>query len=47
MATVQIKHSNTGEYYEMYVDGNLVGTYDTPSEAAREYDTDMAEEGDC
>ena len=33
-----IRHSNTGEYYELYVDGKIYGTYDTPGEAAKDVD---------
>ena len=39
--TVKIKHSERGEYYELYVNGGLVGTYDTPAEAAKDYDENM------
>lgn len=38
---VQIKHSERGEYYELYVNGCLSGTYDTPAEAAKDYDENM------
>ena len=38
MAKIEIKHSNTGEYYELYINGDLMGTYDTATEAAIECD---------
>ena len=31
-----IKHSNAAEYYELYIDGKLYGTYDTAEEAAKD-----------
>ena len=42
--TVKIKHSERGEYYELYVNGCLSGTYDTPQEAAKDYDDNISED---
>ena len=33
-----IKHSDSAEYYELYIDGKLYGTYDTAEEAAKDVD---------
>lgn len=38
MTNCRIQHSDKGEYYEMYVNDILVGTYDTVKEAAEDYD---------
>ncbi len=41
---IEIKHSDTGEFYELYVSGQLMGTYDTAVEAANDYEQMMKEE---
>ena len=41
---VEIKHAETGEYYELYISGMLMGTYDTAVEAAKDYEQMMKEE---
>lgn len=41
---IEIKHSNTGEFYELYISGQLVGTYDTAVEAAKDVELMMKEE---
>lgn len=44
MSECRIRHSEKGEYYEMYVGDILVGTYDTVKEAADDFDRMAAEE---
>lgn len=41
---IDIKHSNTGEFYELYIAGQLMGTYDTVVEAAKDIELMMKEE---
>ena len=41
---IEIKHSNTGEFYELYIAGQLMGTYDTVVEAAKDVEMMMKEE---
>lgn len=41
---MEIKHSTTGEFYELYIAGKLEGTYDTAVEAAKDYERMMKEE---
>ena len=41
---IEIKHSNTGEFYELYIAGQLMGTYDTVVEAAKDVEVMMKEE---
>lgn len=41
--TCEIKHSDQGEYYELWIDGTLMGTYDTASEAAIDCDRILEE----
>lgn len=41
---IEIKHSNTGEFYELYIAGKLMGTYDTVVEAAKDIELMMKEE---
>ena len=41
---LDIHHSDVGEYYEMFVDGELVGTYDTLHEAVLDYESNFSEE---
>lgn len=41
---IEIKHSNTGEFYELYIAGQLMGTYDTVVEAAKDVEVIMKEE---
>ena len=36
--SLDIHHSNTGEYYEMYIDGKFIGNYDTVNEAVQDYE---------
>ena len=42
----EIKHSDTGEYYELYIYGRLMGTYDTAVEAANDFEQMMKEEAE-
>ena len=41
--TCDIRRSDKGPYYEMKIDGIFVGNYDTPTEAAKEFDKIMEE----
>lgn len=41
---IEIKHSNIGEFYELYIAGKLMGTYDTVVEAAKDVEMMMKEE---
>ena len=41
---IEIKHSKTGEFYELYMAGQLMGTYDTVVEAAKDVELMMKEE---
>lgn len=41
---LEIRHSKTGEYYEMYVNGIFEGNYDTFNEAAKAYEQMKKEE---
>ena len=43
--TCEIKHSENKEYYELWINGVLMGTYDTQNEAAIECDN-LIEEWD-
>ena len=41
---IEIKPSNTGECYELYISGQLMGTYDTAVEAAKDVEVITKEE---
>lgn len=41
---IEIKHSITGEFYELYIGGKLMGTYDTVVEAAKDVELITKEE---
>ena len=46
MSECVIVRSKAGAYYEMFVDGQHVGNYDTATEAAKEYDKIKEEAND-
>ena len=41
---IEIKHSKTGEFYELYIAGKLMGTYDTVVEASKDIEVITKEE---
>lgn len=43
MTQCDIRHSEHGEYYEMSVDGEFAGNFDTVHEAATEFEHILAE----
>jgi hypothetical protein len=43
MEDISIRLSKTGEYYEMRVNGKFVGSYDTYSEARKDYNKEFGE----
>ena len=42
----EIKHSKRGEYYEMFINGEFYGNYDTVDEAARDLDQIVLEKAE-
>lgn len=37
---LDIRHSDKGEYYEMYVNGEFKGNYDSVVDAAKDYENE-------
>lgn len=44
MTRCDIHHSEHGDYYEMLVDGQFAGNFDTVNEAAEEFDRMLEED---